>query len=234
MLKDICYPVWVVPFLGFIFGYFLTYLFVQKKEIIVPSVVQKEIQDAVGILSKNGLNIRIAKEQEDFVLPAGTIIQQAPIFGSIVRINQTVFLTVSIKPTPRIAPNFLDEKIDIIKDKSNLDGFRITSVSLGNFFPRGRVVCQIPAPGEIVIGKDIIVYFADGNRQIFIFPDFKDMRLEDVEMHLNNYKAEIDVIGDSLISADKKFLLVVNQNPKPGSIVDLDKGCKIQLQVVKS
>ena len=56
---------WLLPFLSFLCGYQLIRSLYTVNTLTTPSIIGKEIQDAIKILSDNNLNPRILTEKED-------------------------------------------------------------------------------------------------------------------------------------------------------------------------
>ncbi len=224
-----------IPFLGFLLGYFVTHWLMQKDEVATPNVIGKSLQESVVVLSQNNLSVRLLHEQEDAVLPEGTILDQIPKPYQKVKPNQNVFVTVSKKESLMQVPDFYGHQKDEVVIMAEKRGIELRAFFVASNLPKGRCIAQNPQSGAIFERKRITAYFSDGQTSLCVLPSFKDQAVTDAEefLKLNNIKAEIvhdkEEVSDHQCSSCK----IIDQRPLAGSIIDLSHKITVQLQVAE-
>lgn len=227
---------WIIPFIIFVSGYFIVSILLPRKEVIVPNIMGKNLQEAALILSNNSLNLTLVKEIENQDLPDGIILSQDPLANSNVKKFQNIFITVSKKTKPLKTPNFIGldyKKVNKIVSKLNIEAkyFWLESI-----YPVNSVISQNPSPESNLENKKIILYLSKGLSSYYIVPNFKGISLSRLLENIDKDKINLEIfyknnnyINNDLDSLDKDNLFVFEQRPVAGSIVDLDK--KIYLTV---
>ena len=236
------YFLWTIPFLGFFFGYCGLSLGWQKKEIVVPNIRGNKLQDASRILASKSLSLRLLREQEDSDLPEGIILQQVPLPKKFVRPNQTIFVTVSKQPPIIVSPMFIGDKYGDIVFIAKKNGIKLQLVWIKSIFPFETCIAQYPAPGCSLVKNKMILYLSGEDKNLFIVPNFKGAKLEEVESSLREHELKWEVISfNKKLNLNKKSktltlnvssdLKIVDQKPMPGSIIDISNLFQFQLQV---
>ncbi len=223
---------WITPFLGFLLGYFILSGFFGKKDVLVPNITGKTIQESLRILSQNSLKLTLLKEIDVLDLPQGTILSQNPAKDFKIKSGQSVFVTVSKKPTTQITPNFFNvsySKINKIISKQNLK----TEIHwLESYLPSKNLIAQYPLPGDSLDNKKLILYLSKGSCNFFIVPNFKGCSLSNLREAIDDSNVTLELFYKntdySYKSEDEIF--VFDQKPIAGSIVDLSK--KLYLQIL--
>ncbi|MFH1644593.1 MAG: PASTA domain-containing protein [bacterium] len=223
----------ILPFFSFILGYLALHLFFQKQEIMVPNVIGKDLQECIKIISDKSLSLKLLRTQQDNDLPEGIVLQQIPGANQKIRPNQNVFITISKKPKPAIAPNFigLNQK-EIIKN-SKKAAILNKSFWFKSIYPVNTCISQYPEEGQPLKNQKLITYFSAGSNNLFIVPNLKDATLNDVKENLNNENISLEIshIKQNGDKFDDKNCIIIDQKPMAGSIVDMNKPLRIQLQV---
>ena len=231
--KHILFLSCLVPFVGFILGYSIGFFSFQTQSRTVPNIIGKNLHEAVISASAKQLSVRLLREKEDSMLPEGTIIQQIPKPYQTVRLNQSIFVTVSKKPPPLLAPEALEKKIHGISaalTKSGINSRVITFVGKNSC---DMCVAQSPRPAEDVGNKKMTLYVSAGTNHWHIMPMLKETPLNDVVTLLKKPNITVEVFDTNgfLIPPDSFGQLVIDQKPMAGSIVNLDKPLNVQLLV---
>ena len=225
---------WILPFLGFTVGYVIVYAKVQRVSVKMPNVMGKKLQEALSLLSSCQLNIRIFREIEDSLLPAGIVLNQIPQPYQYARLQQTVFLTVSKKPKPLKTQDFIGLKEDEVQKMTRKTKLEICPINLESFYPAKNCIAQSPSSGHEVGNNRVIVYFSSGSNALHIIPDFVGQQPSKVQEYLKKWKVDVEIIAceesyeEAMAAAIKK---VIVQQPLGGSIVDLNKPFTMQLRV---
>ncbi len=224
---------WILPFTGFIFGYFTLDFFIQKQEITTPNVIGKSLQESVKILSNKGLSLKLLREQEDSDLPEGIILDQIPVFAKKIRSNQHVFVTVSKKPPAIKTPDFFGKNHSFITQDSLKDCIQTQVFWVKSFYPSGFCFAQYPLPGQKLENTKLAVYLSVGSNSLYVVQNVKGKIVSEVQKRLEKENIKTDVFHAKPVDENHvcKDCRVIDQKPMPGSIVNLNKTLHMQLQV---
>jgi len=220
----------ISPFFCFFLGYYTIRATLHKKELITPNLTGKKLHGGLVALSGCGLNIRLAREKEDVDIPEGIILEQFPSAGESIRLNQTIFVTISKKPKPDLTPDFLEMKYKDILSKGQELNIQPSIVWLHSNYPKENCISQFPSPQKPILEENFTIYLSTGECSLFIVPNLKGQQLSEVEEELNKYNISLETIGRN--NPDLKMnYIVVDQKPTTGSIIDLNKKLYMQLLV---
>lgn len=225
--------IFFIPFLGFVAGYFLTYWFMQKTAIPTPNIIGKNLQESVGILSKNCLGVRLLREQEDAVLPEGTVLDQIPKPYQRVRPNQNIFVTVSKKEGLLQVPDFWGHKYQDALETAKKMSIEVKSFYLPSNFGKNSCIAQYPQAGQLFLNKRLLTYFSSGTDVLCIMPLFSGLLVKDVRDFLEQNNVEFELFHNGKVPQDHECLTckIIEQRPTAGSIVNIQKKFVVQLQV---
>lgn len=226
---------WFLPFISFIFGYYILSSFFPKDEFVVPNITGRSLQDSIRVLTNKNLSLFFLKELEDPDLPEGIILSQTPVAGQRVKKNQKIFVTVSKKSKTLKIPDFLDKtQCQINKDVAKL-GIEPVFYWVDSFYPVNTCIAQSPQPNKSLGSQKLIIYFSGGDSKFYIVPNFYGCKVENIDNTLDADKIKLDVFYKNKKQDSKRFkkFYVVDQKPIAGSIVDLKKKLYLQVQVEK-
>ncbi len=220
----------VAPFCCFFLGYYAIRATLHKKELITPNLTGKTLQGGLVTLFGCGLNIRLAREKEDTDIPEGTILEQFPSTGEAIRLNQTVFVTISKKPKPKLTPNFLEMKYkDILLNGQELN-IQPTIIWLQSNYPKELCISQFPSPQKPITEENFTIYLSTGSCSLFTVPNLRGQQLFEVEEELKKYNVSLETIGINNTDLRRNWI-IVDQKPTAGSIIDLNKKLYMQILV---
>jgi beta-lactam-binding protein with PASTA domain len=224
---------WIFPFLGFISGYVGCYFFMRQEATIMPNVIGRSLQDGVAILSKHRLGTRLMREQEDASMPEGIILDQIPRSDHKIRLNQSVFVTISKKPSVFQAPNFIGSNIKDVQTRASRNDIEILNVNLFSLYPNNSCFAQYPKAGVQLARRKLVILTSKGLFPLVIVPSFKGFLVEQVKDFLRKSDVQYDIEHSGSVSEAHVCNLchVVDQRPIPGSIVSLEQPVQIHLQV---
>ncbi len=234
MIKILRTFLWILPFSGFLIGYLVPTWFISLKPQKTPTVVGKTLQDALGILSYEHLNARLIKEQEDAIIPAGTVIHQIPSSNQPVKADQTVSMVISKRPALAITPDLLNKKpldFSAVTKKSTAS---IECITIPSAYKSSSCLAQVPLANSPLTSKTIFAYFSSEKKSLFIMPNFINTSLEWVNEYLTSIPIVFQAYSNGIPVADPSInnnLNVISQRPLAGSIIDLIKPPFIQLEV---
>ena len=114
----------------------------------VPDVVGMKVDEATALAQRRGMALTVIGERANDRVPAGIIMQQAPIGGWRLDEDQPLRVTVSAGVTvPDVRGQALDEATATLKDL----GWQVGKVDRGRQpgSPSGAIVIQHPPPGDV-------------------------------------------------------------------------------------
>jgi len=222
---------WLFPFLGFISGYYFLSSFLQKKEMVTPNIIGKSLQSSIKEVSEKGLSLRLLRQQEDADLPEGIVLDQIPKFNQKIKPNQNVFVTICKKPKPMVVTNFVGLGHKEVVSRATKMGIQTKSFWLKSIYPTNICICQYPQAGQELTERKLVTYMSAGNNGLFVVPNFKGVSLAEIKENLMYDNVILDVLPFEKDHETLQSAFVVDQKPLPGSIVDMNKPLRIQLQL---
>ncbi len=219
---------WTLPFIFFLLGYGLLSFFVANKEVYVPFLIGKSLQEAVSMLVQQNLNVRIISEKEDADLPHGTVINQTPL-NTKIKQQQSVYLTISKQPSKLRAPNLQGKSLEEINKILAQSTYKSKIYYVPSLLPKDVCIAQIPKPATVLEENRIILYVSSGNQKPVVFPDLRKHDLQSVLDFLQLYTIKPVIIYEQEL--DGMNARIIEQKPLPGSIINLGQNFVVQLKV---
>lgn len=225
-----------LPFLFFILGYYALSFLTHVKAVQVPALVGLPLSKAVMELSEKQLNVRMLAFHEDPDIAPGTIINQIPAAGSLIKPHQRVFVVVAKEPETLKAPRLVGvayEQAQQIAKKHDIHVKQFPIVS--SAYPQQMVIAQWPHEGNALHDKAMVAYVCAGNESMVLFPDFFGIAVPVVKEFCAQQGIALDI---AYVSAyDEKYpheqCVVKNQRPLAGSLLDMSKGIKAQISIAR-
>lgn len=234
LIKQTKSYLWLIPFVGFMFGYYLSYYFLQRADLVTPNIMGKNIQEAMAVLAQQKLGLRLLAERDDTARPEGTILEQIPQPDQKIRPNQNIFVTVARRPTAVLTPDFNEKKIKEVQEIAKKAGLELKTVLLKSNYPDNTCIAQYPEPNTELANKKVIVYLSAGNDLLYVMPNLTNQTLAGLEdffkRHDNIQKTLLHVreVDPEHVCISCK---VVDQSPAAGSIIDQGKPLTLTLQM---
>lgn len=230
ILQKISYVSWVVPFVLFMVGYAFAYFCMQKKSVMVPSIMGLTVQEAAGVLARHNMAMRLREEKEDEQFPEGTILQQVPAAYQRVRPQQQIFVTVAKAPQKILAPYFLHKDSMAVERSAAQVKITTKQIQLKSRYPKNLCFAQSVTPGQPLERLKMIAYISAGDDELVIMPNVVGLPLDQVQDFFKRSGVQVQAVGldDQIQSRDKA--VVVEQNPMAGTIIDLTKLKQVHLQ----
>jgi len=181
-------------------------LAVRSRDVIVPTVSGKTVNDASAALTAAGLTMKVEDaKRPDATVPAGQIVMQDPAAGVRTRRERSVKVWISAGSRSATVPTLLGESERTAELRVQQDGLRLASVAeiRTTDYPAGTVVAQTPAPRQALAnGATLAMLVNRGERGVtYVMPDL------------------IGVNGDraaDLLRARGFRVSLVGNNPYPG------------------
>lgn len=222
---------WLIPFICFLVGYQLLYLFQPKTTLPTPNVVGEPLYSAIKTLSAQQLNLRISQEQVDPNLPDQVIVSQKPYAGQAVKSNQTVYVVVSRKPQPTSTPNLIGKTAEQVHEEIQALGLKQLAYPVPSAQPINTCVAQQPEPGAPLHKNQILTYISAGTDQLVLMPDFSQLNLADVIHFLQQHQLKFTIVHLPDPDIQYQHYYVTEQRPLPGTLVNLTQLTEVKLKV---
>ncbi len=232
MIKDY---IWILPFLFFLGGYIAVHFFFNIDEISTPSLVGKNVYQALIILSDHKLNPRILDEKEDADLPSGTIMSQTPIAGQKIKPNQSIYLLISKQPATQKTPNLLNKKLNTIKKEVDTYNAHLQIYEIPHTHPKNHCFAQFPLPDNLLKHNTITAYVSSGNNMPIIWPNFTGYLITDALDFLQSHNIYPQIIHQNERGPGHvcKNCVIEYQHPRAGSLITINpnRPFRVQLRV---
>ncbi|MBV8660724.1 MAG: PASTA domain-containing protein [Candidatus Dependentiae bacterium] len=224
---------WILPFLAFCLGYFWLQFFIADNTIQAPDLVGKNILQATQISSELKLNLRIIAEKEIADAVPGTIIKQNPLPHKLIKTHQSLFIVITKLPAPVIAPTLINKNYEQVEKICKEKGIKTRAYFLPANYPAGQCFAQMPLPDQVLETKKMNYYISAGYQNQYLFPDFTDIKLQDVIQFLQQQNIAFDVFhkDQKILPPYKQNFIVMYQKPLAGTLITLNSKLYVQLQV---
>src|SRR5919107_3826899 len=121
----------------------------RTREVVVPALTGKSVNDATAVLAEAGLNLKIEEgRRADPKVPAGQILAQDPQPGVSTRRERSVKVWVSSGPRATIVPALLGESERTAQLRLQQDGLELAGIAeiRSAEYPSDPVIAQTPPP----------------------------------------------------------------------------------------
>jgi beta-lactam-binding protein with PASTA domain len=120
----------------------------KTREVQVPPLTGKTVNEATGLLTEAGLNLKVEEGRRlDPKVPAGQIVTQDPVAGVRTRRERSVKVWVSGGPRATTIPELSGESERTAQLRLQQEGLGLASTAeiRSSDYPAGTVVAQFPA-----------------------------------------------------------------------------------------
>jgi serine/threonine-protein kinase len=151
-------------------------LAVRSRDVIVPSLSGRTVNDASAVLSATGLTMRVEDaKRPDAKVPAGQIITQDPVAGVRTRRERSVKIWVSAGARATTVPSLLGESERSAQLRAQQQGIQLASLAeiRTTDYATGAVVAQAPAPRQaLAAGATLALLVNRGEHGVtYVMPD---------------------------------------------------------------
>ena len=205
-------------------------ILVPTQRIEVPSIVGKEVKEALVILGEKDLALKSMGKKYSSQIPEGIIISQFPSPGTKVHKNREIKVFISGGTKLAVTPSLVGKKEREVRIYLAQRGLKVGKVSyVYAQASQEEVISQDPSPQtevNVENGINILVSLGARNPQ-FYMPDFVGIKIEEVKTLFDKLSLRIGKIKESPSLGEEG--VVISQFPSPGAIVD--PGTPIELTV---
>jgi serine/threonine-protein kinase len=201
----------------FVFAAAAMRLAVKSRDVVVPALSGKTVNEAAGVLAPSGLNLKVEEvRRPDTAVPAGQILNQDPQPGVRTRRERIVKVWVSAGPRATKVPSLLGESERTAQLRAQQEGLQLASIAevRSADYTTGAVVAQNPPPNST--GARLTLLVNRGERGLtYVMPDLIGVNGDRAADLLRTRGFRVSVVGDHPypgVSAG----IVLRQSPQGG------------------
>ena len=207
----------------------------KTREVVVPGLMGKTVNEATTLLTEAGLNLKVEEGRRlDPKVPAGQIVLQDPAAGIRTRRERSIKVWVSAGPRSMVVPALPGESERTARLRLEQEGLTLKSVAEIRSaeypeYPTGTVVAQYPAPKSGAAEVSLLVNL--GERGVrYLMPDLIGVNGERAAdmMRVRGFRAT--VVGEHPYPGLPAGI-VLRQSPQAG--FQIAPGEPISLEVSK-
>ena len=189
----------------------------RTRDVTVPTLVGKSVNDATAILTGAGLNLRVEEgRRPDPKVPAGQILTQDPQPGVSTRRERSVKVWVSSGPRATIVPALLGESERTAQLRLQQDGLELAAVSevRTGEYPSDAVIAQTP-PARSNAPRVALLVNRGERGATYVMPDLIGVNGDRAADVLRAHAFRVAVVGDHPYPGVPAGI-VLRQNPQAG------------------
>jgi eukaryotic-like serine/threonine-protein kinase len=189
----------------------------KTREVVVPSLAGKSVNDATAVLFQSGLNLKVEEARRtDPKVPAGQILSQDPEAGARTRRERSVKVWVSAGPRSTIVPTLLGDSDRAAQLRLQQDGLELAGISevRSSEYPPDAVIAQNPEPKSSAPKVAILVNRAERGAT-YVMPDLIGVNGDRAADLLRARAFRVAVVGDHPYPGVPAGI-VLRQNPQAG------------------
>jgi len=205
-------------------------LAIKARDVVVPPLSGKTVNEATGIVGGAGLNLKVEEARRvDAAVPAGRIISQDPPAGFKTRRERSVKVWVSAGARALSVPALLGESERTAVLRAQQDGLQLAPVAeiRSADYPVGTVIAQNPPPKSS--GARLALLVNRGERGAsYVMPDVIGTNGDTAAETLRKFGFRVAVVGTYPYPGLPPGV-VLRQNPRSG--FQVSPGEAISLEV---
>jgi eukaryotic-like serine/threonine-protein kinase len=202
----------------------------KTREVQVPLLTGKTVNEATGLLTEAGLNLKVEEGRRlDPKVPAGQIVTQDPAAGVRTRRERSVKVWVSGGPRSTTIPELSGESERTAQLRLQQEGLGLASIAeiRSADYPAGTIVAQFPAPRTSAAQVALLVNRGERGAR-YVMPDLIGVDGSRAAEVLRARGFRATVVGDHPYPGVAPGI-VLRQNPQAG--FQIGPGDPISLEV---
>jgi eukaryotic-like serine/threonine-protein kinase len=208
-------------------------LAVRSRDVIVPSLSGKTVNDASATLTAVGLTLKVEDaKRADATIPAGQIISQEPAAGVRTRSERSVKVWVSAGARATTVPTLLGDSERTAQLRAQQDGLQLAAIDeiRTTDYPAGTVVAQTPAPRQaLAAGATLAVLVNRGERGVtYVMPDLIGVNGDRAADLLRSRGFRVSLVGDHPYPGIPAGI-VLRQSPQGGFQIGLSDPISLEV-----
>lgn len=192
-------------------------LALKTREVEVPALAGRTVNEATAVLTEAGLNLRVEDTRRvDPKVPAGQIVAQEPQAGLLTRDERSVRVWISAGPRSTIVPAVAGESERAAQMRITQDGLELGGGAAirSADYPAGAVVAQSPAARSTATRVALLVNRGERGTT-FVMPDLIGINGDRAADLLRARGFRASVVGDHPYPGIPAGI-VIRQNPQAG------------------
>ena len=189
----------------------------KTREVTVPALTGRTINDATSVLADAGLTLRVEDvRRPDPKVPAGHVVAQEPAEGLRTRRERSVKVWVSAGPRSTIVPALNGDTERTAQLRLQQDGIALGEVAAVRTadYPVGAVIAQTPPPRTTASRVALLVNRGERGAT-FVMPDLIGVNGDRAADVLRGRGFRVAVTGESPYPGIPSGV-VIRQNPQAG------------------
>lgn len=189
----------------------------RTREVQVPPLTGKTVNEATGLLTEAGLNLKVEEGRRlDPKVPAGQIVTQDPAAGVRTRRERSVKVWVSGGPRSTTIPELSGESERTAQLRLQQEGLGLSSIAeiRSADYPAGTIVAQSPAPRTNAAQVALLVNRGERGAR-YVMPDLIGVDGSRAAELLRARGFRATVVGDHPYPGVAPGI-VLRQNPQAG------------------
>ncbi|MFL0363017.1 Stk1 family PASTA domain-containing Ser/Thr kinase [Pseudobacillus sp. 179-B 2D1 NHS] len=202
------------------------------KEVKIPDVSGKQLDEAVSKLVTDGFKVGETKKQFSDQVPEGIVIKTDPAAGRTMQEGDTVNIYISSGKEAIAVADYSGKSFDDAKEELEKAGFKsVEQKTTHDDSEAGTIIDQDPEPENKVIPEDTTVTLtvSTGPEKIPLI-DLTDYNEKSLKDYAESTGLNIEVARENYSDSVSKGL-VISQYPSSGT--ELNKGDKVQVTISK-
>lgn len=189
----------------------------KTREVVVPALAGKTVNEATAALSEAGLNLKVEEgKRVDPKVPAGQILAQEPQAGVRTRRERSVKVWVSSGPRATTVPALIGESERTALLRVQQDGLELAGLAEVRTadYPAGAIIAQTPGPASNAPRVALLVNRGE-HGATYVMPDLIGVNADRASDLLRTRGFRIAVVGDHPYPGVPGGV-VIRQNPQAG------------------
>lgn len=189
----------------------------RTRDVVVPALSGKTVNDATALLSQSGLNLKVEEgRRADPKVPAGQILAQEPVAGVSTRRERSIKVWVSAGPRATVVPSLLGDSDRSAQYLLQQDGLELAGVSeiRSSEYPPDAVIAQNPEPKSNAPKVALLVNRAERGAT-YVMPDLIGVNGDRAADLLRARAFRVAVVGDHPYPGAPAGI-VLRQSPQAG------------------
>ena len=202
----------------------------KSRDVIVPPLAGKTINEASAVLAASGLNLRVEEtRRSDTSLPAGQVVSQDPQSGVRTRRERSVKVWISAGARAATVPPLLGESERAARMRAQQDGLQVTSVAeiRSSDYAADTVIAQNPAPKTSGARVAVLLNRRESSTT-YVMPDLIGVNGDRAADLLRTRGFRVSVVGDHPYPGVPAGI-VLRQSPQGGFQIGISDAISLEV-----
>jgi hypothetical protein len=208
-------------------------LAVRSRDVIVPTLQGKTVNEASALLAEAGLTLKVEDaKRADATIPAGQILSQDPAAGVRTRRERNVKVWVSAGARATNVPTLVGESERSAQLRAQQGGLQLASIAeiRTTDYPAGTVVAQNPPPRQALPAGTMLTLLVNRGEHgvTYVMPDLIGVNGDRAADLLRTRGFRVSVVGDHPYPGVPAGI-VLRQSPQGGFQIGLSDPISLEV-----